>query len=142
MQKDVLAAAEAKLENIFFFELIVALRLDTLVVQVGAVARSKVNNVRSYPAASGAICSCKLHQSILEYCMLLGAGWVINGNISNLSLPPQQIGTLSVNVHDWKGFIILERVQSPPALRNPSLRWLVVLDHYSPECVGVFCERP
>lgn len=74
--------------------------------------------------------------------MLLGAGWVVNGDISNFSLPPQQIGTLSVNVHDWKGLIILEGVQSPSALRNASLRWLVVLDHHPPECVGVFCQCP
>lgn len=142
VQEDVLAAAEAKLENIFFFELIVALGLDTLVVQVGAIARTKVNNVRSYPSACGAICPCKRHQSILEYRMLLGAGWVVNGDISNFSLPPQQIGTLSMNVHDWKGFIILEGVQSPSPLWNASLRWFVVLDHHSPECVGVFCECP
>lgn len=74
--------------------------------------------------------------------MLLGAGWVVNGDISNFSLPPHQVGTLSVNVHDWKGFIILERVQPPPALWNACLRWLVVLDHHSPEGVGVFCKRP
>lgn len=67
---------------------------------------------------------------------------MVNGDISNSSLPPQQIGTLSVNVHDWKGFVILERVQTPSALGNPSLRWLVVLDHYPTECVGIFCERP
>lgn len=79
---------------------------------------------------------------VLEYCMLLGAGWVINRDISNSSLSPQQIGTLSVNVHDWKSLIILKRVQSPSALRNPSLRRLVVLDHHSPKCVCVFCECP
>lgn len=63
MQEDVLAAAEAKLENVFFFELIVALGIDALVVQVGAIARTQVNDVRPYPAAGGAICTFKLHQS-------------------------------------------------------------------------------
>lgn len=71
--------------------------------------------------------------------MLLGAGWVVDGNISDFSLPPQQIGTLSVNVHDWKGFVILERVQSPSALGNASLGRLVVFDHHPPECVCIFC---
>lgn len=74
--------------------------------------------------------------------MLLGAGWVINGDISDSSLPPQQIGTLSVNVHDRKSLVILERVQSPSTLWNASLGRFVVLDHDSPKCVGVFCERP
>lgn len=74
--------------------------------------------------------------------MLLGAGWVVNGDVSDFSLPPQQIGTLSVNVHDWKRFIILERVQSPSALGDASLGWLVVLDHHAPECVRIFCQRP
>lgn len=71
--------------------------------------------------------------------MLLGARWVVNGDISNSSLSPQQVGTLSVNVHDRQGFIILERVQSPSALGNASLRWLVVLDHHPPKCVCIFC---
>lgn len=83
-----------------------------------------------------------LHLPILEYCMLLGAGRVVNRDISYSSLPPQQIGTLSVNVHDWKGFIILERVQSPSAFGNASLRGLVVLDHHPSECVGIFRECP
>lgn len=74
--------------------------------------------------------------------MLLGAGWVVNGDISDFSLPPQQIGALSVNVHDWKGFVILERVQSPSALGNACLGRLVVLDHHPPECVCVFCQSP
>lgn len=140
MQEDVLAAAEAELENVFFFELIIALGVDTLVVQVGTVAGTQVNDVRPYSAARGAICTCKLHQSVLEYCMLLGAGRVVNGDISNFSLPPHQISTLSVNVHDWKRFIVLERVQSPSSLGNASLRWFVVLDHHSSECVCIFCE--
>lgn len=67
---------------------------------------------------------------------------MVNGDISYFSLSPQQIGTLSVNVHDRKRFIIFERVQSPPSLRNASLGGLVVLDHHATERVGVFCERP
>lgn len=63
MQEDVLAAAEAKLENGFFFELIIALGIDTLVVQVGAISRTQVNDVRPYPAASGAVRTRELHQS-------------------------------------------------------------------------------
>lgn len=74
--------------------------------------------------------------------MLLGAGWVVDGDISDLSLSPQQVGTLSVNVHDGKGFVILERVEPPSALGNASLGWLVVLDDHSPECVGIFCQSP
>lgn len=38
VQEDVLTAAEAKLDHIFLFELIIALGVDALVVQVGAVA--------------------------------------------------------------------------------------------------------
>lgn len=64
---------------------------------------------------------------------------MVNWDICNSSLSSQQIGTLSVNVHDWKGFIILEGIQSPSALGNASLRWLVVLDHHPPECVCIFC---
>lgn len=74
--------------------------------------------------------------------MLLGTGRVVNRDISDFSLPPQQIGTLSVNVHDWKGFIILERIQSPSAFGNASLRGLVVLDHHPAECVCIFRECP
>lgn len=40
MQQDVLAATEAKLEHVLLLELVVALRLDALVVQVGAIART------------------------------------------------------------------------------------------------------
>lgn len=71
--------------------------------------------------------------------MLLRAGWVVNWDISDFSLPPQQIGTLSVDVHDWEGFIVFERVEPPPPLGNASLRRLVVLDHNSPECVCILC---
>lgn len=63
VQQHILAAAEAKLEDIFFFELIVTLGLNPLIVQVGAVPRSKVNNVRPHPAASGAVSSSILYQS-------------------------------------------------------------------------------
>lgn len=73
--------------------------------------------------------------------MLLGAGRVVNGDISDFSLAPQKIGTLSVDVHDRKGVIILKGIQSPSALWDASLGRLIVLDHHAPECVGVFCER-
>lgn len=66
---------------------------------------------------------------------------MVNGDISNFSLPPQQIGTLSVNVHDWKGFVIFERIQSPSSLGDASLGGLIVFDHYPSECVGIFGER-
>lgn len=79
---------------------------------------------------------------ILEYGVLLGAGWVVNGDVGDFSLTPQQIGTLSVNVHDGKGLVVLERVQPPPALWNASLGGLVVLDHLPPECVCILGQRP
>ena len=67
---------------------------------------------------------------------------MVNGDVSDFSLPPQQIGTLSVNVHDGKGLIILERIQTPSAFGNASLGWLVILDHHSTECVGIFRKSP
>lgn len=63
MQEDVLAAAEAKLKDVFFFELIIALGIDALVVQVGAIARAQVDDVRPDPASTGAVCTGKWHQS-------------------------------------------------------------------------------
>lgn len=63
VQEDVLATAEAKLDNVFFFELIIALGFYALVVQVGAVAGTQVDDVRPYPAAKGSVCTRKLHQS-------------------------------------------------------------------------------
>lgn len=79
---------------------------------------------------------------VLENCVLFGTGWVVNRDISNSPLSAEQIGTLSVNVHDWKGFIVLERVESPPSLGNASLGWFIVFDHHPPVCVGVFRQRP
>lgn len=79
---------------------------------------------------------------VLENCVLFGTGRVVNGDISDFPLSAEQIGTLSVNVHDWKGFIVLERVESPPSLGNASLGRLVVFDHHPPVCVGVFRQRP
>ena len=67
---------------------------------------------------------------------------MVNGDISNSPLSAEQICALSVNVHDWKGFIVLERVESPPSLGNASLRWFVVFDHHPPVRVGVFRQRP
>lgn len=67
---------------------------------------------------------------------------MIDGNVSDFSLSPQQIGTLSVDVHDWQRLVILEGIEPPPALRNASLGRLVVLDDHPPECVGVFRQRP
>lgn len=64
VKQHVFTAAEAKFYDIFFFEFIVPLGLDTLVVQISAIARAKVNNVRLYPPARGAICPRKLHQSV------------------------------------------------------------------------------
>lgn len=63
MQEDVLAAAEAKLDHVFLFELVIALGVYALVVQVGAVAGTQVDDVRSHPAARGAVGTRKLHQS-------------------------------------------------------------------------------
>lgn len=62
MQEDVLATAEAELEDVFFFELVVALGFYSLVVQEGAVARAQVDDVRLDPASSGPVCTCNLHQ--------------------------------------------------------------------------------
>lgn len=62
---------------------------------------------------------------------------MVNGNISYFSLTSQQIGTLSVDVHDGEGLIVLKGIQSPPALRDASLRWFVILDHHAAERVGV-----
>lgn len=67
---------------------------------------------------------------------------MIDGDVGDFSLSPQQIGTLSVDVHDWQRLVVLEGIEPPPALGNTSLRGLVVLDHHPPECVGVFCQRP
>lgn len=67
---------------------------------------------------------------------------MVNGDIGNSPLSAEQIGTLSVNVHDREGFVVLERVESPPPLGNASLRRFVVLDDHAPECVGVFRQRP
>lgn len=73
--------------------------------------------------------------------MLFGAGGVVDGDISNLPLPPHKVGTLPVDVHDRELLIVLEGVQSPPALGDASLGGLVVLDHFPPERVGIFRER-
>lgn len=63
VQQDVLAAAEAKLDDVLLLELVVALRLDALVVQVGAVAGGQVDDVRPHPAAHRAVGARELHQS-------------------------------------------------------------------------------
>lgn len=62
VQQDVLAAAEAELDDVLLLELVVALRLDALVVQVGAVAGGQVDDVGPHPAAHGAVGARELHQ--------------------------------------------------------------------------------
>lgn len=63
---------------------------------------------------------------------------MVNGDVGNSPLSAEQIGTLSVNVHDREGFVVLERVEAPPAFGNARLGRLVVLDHHPAECVCVF----
>lgn len=67
---------------------------------------------------------------------------MIDGDVGDFSLSPQQIGTLSVDVHDWQRLVVLEGIEAPPALRDAGLGRLVVLDDHAPERVGVFCQRP
>lgn len=79
---------------------------------------------------------------VLEHCVLLGARRVIDGDVGDFSLSPQQVGTLSVDVHDRQWLVVLEGVEAPPALGDAGLWRLVVLDDHAPERVGVFRQRP
>lgn len=67
---------------------------------------------------------------------------MIDGDVGNLPLSPQQVGALSVDVHDRQRLVVLEGIQPPPALGNAGLGRLVVLDDHPPEGVGVFRQRP
>lgn len=62
MEQDILSAAEPKLEYVLLLQFIVALGLDALVVEEGAIPRAQVNDVGPHPAAHGAVSSGVLHQ--------------------------------------------------------------------------------
>jgi len=79
---------------------------------------------------------------VLKDGMLLGAGRVVDGDVCDLPLAPQQVGALPVDVHDGQRLVVLERVQPPPPLGDARLGGLVVLDDYPPEGVGVLRQRP
>ena len=83
-----------------------------------------------------------LFSPVLKDSVLLGAGGVVDGDVGNLPLPAQQVGTLPVDVHHWERLVVLEGVQSPPALGDASLWGLVVLDHHPSEGVGIFRQGP
>lgn len=67
---------------------------------------------------------------------------MIDGDICDFPLSPQEVSTLSMDVHDRQRLVVLKGIQPPPALWNASLGRLVVFDDHPPERVGVFRQRP
>ncbi len=61
MKEHILSAAEAKLQHVLLFELVVTLRFYTLIVQVGSIPRTQIDDVRLHSPARGAIRPCELH---------------------------------------------------------------------------------
>lgn len=66
VEQHVLPAAEAELEHVLLLQFVVALGLDALVVEEGAVPRAQVDDVGPHPAAHGAVSSGVLHQPATE----------------------------------------------------------------------------
>ena len=70
VQQDVLARAEAELQDVLLENLNVLSRLDLLVVDERPVGRVQVDDVGRHLAASRPVGTGKVHQSILENCVL------------------------------------------------------------------------
>ena len=49
---------------------------------------------------------------------------------------------MSVNVHDWKNFIIFKGVETPPFFRDTCFRGLAIFNDYTPVGVGVLKKSP
>lgn len=67
---------------------------------------------------------------------------MVDGDVGDPPLAPQQVGALPVHVHDGQRLIVLEGVEAPPPLGHAGLGGLAVLDHHPSEGVGVLNQRP
>lgn len=67
--------------------------------------------------------------------MLLADAGMVEKNIATFLFPADEVGTLPVNVQDFKLLFSLEYIKPPHFLRNSGFRRLVVFDDDSIECV-------
>jgi len=108
-----------------------------LIVDVGAVRRAQVNNIRLDNAASCSILALVLDNPILEGSVLLGAAGMIHRYVGHAAIFANQIGGLAVQREEGKLLVIFEYVESPALLWLASLRRLVVFDDNAVVSVGV-----
>ena len=69
--------------------------------------------------------------------MLTATGGMVNGDVGDLPVFADEVGRLTVEMHDGQALLSLEDVKPPPLFRFPSLGGLAVLDHHAIKDVGV-----
>lgn len=83
-----------------------------------------------------------MYLPILKDCVLLGTRGMIDWNVCNTTVSPQEVSALSMNVHDWKHLIIFKWVETPPFFRDTCFRGLAVFNDYTSEGVCVLKKCP
>lgn len=141
MQQDVFSARVSKLENILLFEFHVPFRFYFLIVDIGTVGGFEVDDVR-YHTADCPATHLSLNSPVLEGRVLTATGGMVNGDIGDLPVFADEVGRLTVEMHDGQALLSLEDVKPPPLFRLPSLGGLAVLDHHAIEDVGVAHQGP
>ena len=102
MEQNVLPGAVAKLDDVFLLQFVISLWLDLVVVKIGPVGWSQVNDVGENPrekninieyfadknslVALSSVLFLLADQSVLEGCVLLATAGVIHGNVANLGM--------------------------------------------------------
>ena len=88
MEDDVLAGAEAELQNVLFEELHVSTGLDLSPIHKGSVGTPEINYVWPNATTLAPVRTLVGHEAELDHRVLFGAGRMINCNVSDFPLPP------------------------------------------------------
>lgn len=137
VQKHVLAAAEAELNDVFLHQFDVALHVDALAVDVRPVRRPEVDDVRSDPPSGSTVAARVLDQPELQDGVLLRARRMVDRNVGDAAVATEQERALPVQVKDRQRGLALEWIEAPVLLGFPRLGRLVVFYHDAAERVRV-----
>lgn len=67
---------------------------------------------------------------------------MINWNVCDAAVSPQEVSALSMDVHDWKHLVIFKGVETPPFFGDTCFRGLTIFNDYTPEGVCVLKKCP
>lgn len=67
---------------------------------------------------------------------------MVDRNVRDATMSPQQVRTLPMDVHDWKHLIIFKGVETPPFFGDAGFWGLTVFNDHTPEGISVLKKCP